>query len=165
MELNLPSEYILHVGDIHPRRNLKVLAETADRLGLPLVLVGRVLRGGEDFANWPLLYSGLSEPQLKGVYSAASLFAYPSLYEGFGLPVLEAMACGVPVVASNRSCLPEVCGDAAALVDPDVESFATAIQEVRGNRDSYIQKGLSRARLFSWKETAEATVRVYRELI
>ncbi len=164
-ELNLPSEYILHVGDIHPRRNLEVLAGAADRLGLPLVLVGRVLRGGEGFANWPLLYSGLSEPQLKGVYSAASLFAYPSIYEGFGLPVLEAMACGVPVVASNRSCLPEVCGDAAALVDPDMESLATAIQEVRGNRDSYIKRGLSRARLFSWKETAEATVRVYRELI
>ncbi len=164
-ELNLPPEYILHVGDIHPRRNLETLAAAAEQLGLPLVLVGRVLRGGEGFSSWPLLYSGLSEPQLKGVYSAASVFAYPSIYEGFGLPVLEAMACGVPVVASNRSCLPEVCGDAAALVDPDADSFARAIRKVRENRDSFISRGLSRARLFSWKETAEATVRVYRELV
>lgn len=164
-ELNLPSEYILHVGDIHPRRNLEALAGAAERLGLPLVLVGRILRGGKDFADWPLLYSGLSELQLKGVYSAASVFAYPSVYEGFGLPVLEAMACGVPVVASNRSCLPEVCGGAAALAEPDAESFATAIEKVRSDRDSYISRGLSRAQLFNWKETAEATVRVYRELI
>ncbi len=164
-ELNLPSEYILHVGDIHPRRNLEALAGAAERLGLPLVLVGRILRGGKGFADWPLLYSGLSELQLKGVYSAASVFAYPSVYEGFGLPVLEAMACGVPVVASNRSCLPEVCGGAAALAEPDAESFATAIEKVRSDRDSYISRGLSRAQLFNWKETAEATVRVYRELI
>jgi len=164
-ELNLPSEYILHVGDIHPRRNLEALAGAAERLRLPLVLVGRILRGGKDFADWPLLYSGLSELQLKGVYSAASVFAYPSVYEGFGLPVLEAMACGVPVVASNRSCLPEVCGGAAALAEPDAESFATAIEKVRSDRDSYISRGLSRAQLFNWKETAEATVRVYRELI
>ena len=164
-ELDLPSEYILHVGDIHPRRNLEALAGAAEHLGLDLVLVGKILRGGEGFANWPHLYSGLSQPQLRGVYSAASVFAYPSIYEGFGLPMLEAMACGVPVVASNRSCLPEVCGDAAALVDPDAESFAKAIQEVRSDRRSYIARGLSRARLFSWKETAKATVRVYRELI
>ena len=164
-ELDLPTEYVLHVGDIHPRRNLRVLAEATRRLGLPLVLVGRILRGGEAFADWPLLRSGLTRVQLKGVYSAASVFAYPSVYEGFGLPVLEAMACGVPVVSSNRSCLPEVCGDAAALVEPDTESFADAIQRVQSDRDDYINRGLSRVRLFSWKETAKATVRVYRELI
>jgi glycosyltransferase involved in cell wall biosynthesis len=103
------------------------------------------------------------------LYSAARLFVYPSLYEGFGIPVLEAMACGVPVVTSNTSSLPEVAGDAAYLVDPlDVQSLAAAMEKVLRDRAlaSALQtKGFQRAKLFSWEKAARQTLQVYRECL
>ena len=108
-ELKLPSRFILHVGDLHFRRNLSLLKRAAEQVGFPLVLVGRPLEK-DSIPGGSLLFTDISMDVLKGIYSAATLFAYPSLYEGFDLPLLEAMACGVPVVASNRASLPEVCG-------------------------------------------------------
>ena len=102
--------------------------------------------------------------RLKGIYSAATLFAYPSLYEGFGLPLLEAMACGVPVVASNRASLPEVCGQAAILVEPDQDDLVAGIVRALENREAWGERGLQRASEFSWKRTAAGTLEVYREL-
>ncbi len=164
-ELGLPKTFLLHVGDVHPRRNLLKLVAAAKRVKLPLVLVGRILRGGERLAGAPFLYSGLSDQQLKGIYSAATVFVYPSLYEGFGLPVLEAMACGLPVVASKRSCLPEVCADAAYLVQPEVDRLVEGISEVISNRGEYVRRGLARAREFTWEKTAAETIKVYEELM
>lgn len=160
----LPGEFILHVGDIHPRRNIPLLAEAARRASLSLVLVGRFLRGGARFRNWPYLYSNLSETDLRGFYSAATVFVYPSLYEGFGLPVLEAMACELPVLATHSSCLPEICGGGALIVEPELEPLVEGIRTLLDRRSEFVQRGLARSCQFSWKRTADETVAVYREL-
>ena len=97
------------------------------------------------------------------------MFAFPSLYEGFGIPVLEAMACGTPVVTSNISALPEVAGDAGLLVDPyDVDAISQALAELlesQERRDELARRGLERARRFTWHQVAEQTVRVYKEIV
>jgi len=105
---------------------------------------------------------------LRVLYSSCTLFAFPSLYEGFGMPVLEAMACGAPVVSSNASSLPEVVGDAALLVNPlDVEGLTAAMTRVvedAGLRESLKRKGSLRIKAFSWEQSARDLLRVYQEL-
>jgi len=105
---------------------------------------------------------------LPAYYSSASLLVYPSLYEGFGLPPLEAMACGCPVVTSNTSSLPEVVGDAAITVDPyDVDALTNAMREVltnNGLRKEMVEKGLKQAKKFSWDKTAQETMEVYERM-
>jgi glycosyltransferase involved in cell wall biosynthesis len=109
------------------------------------------------------------EKDLPVLYSGALVFVYPSLYEGFGLPPLEAMACGTPVVTSNNSSLPEVTGDAAILVNPlEVNEIADALIRIVSDsslQEDLRQKGLQRAKLFSWRETAERTLRVYESVL
>jgi glycosyltransferase involved in cell wall biosynthesis len=101
--------------------------------------------------------------QLASIYRRAACLAYPSLYEGFGLPPLEAMACGCPVAASNAGAIPEVCGDAAVLFDPtDVEAIAAAMLEADGRRDELRERGLARAAHYTWEETARRHEDVYR---
>jgi glycosyltransferase involved in cell wall biosynthesis len=111
----------------------------------------------------------IPEEDLPVLYNGASLFVFPSLYEGFGLPVLEAMACGTPVVTSNCSSLPEVTGEAAILVDPmDVNALAAAMRQVLEEPDlslSLRQKGITRAQQFSWEQTARRTTEVYERLL
>jgi glycosyltransferase involved in cell wall biosynthesis len=110
----------------------------------------------------------VDDADLPALHSAATLFAFPSLYEGFGLPVLEAMACGAPVVCGNRSSLPEVAGDAALLVDPtDTDAIAAALRRVLEDDDlrrSLSEKSLIQATTFSWQRTAAETLAVYREM-
>jgi glycosyltransferase involved in cell wall biosynthesis len=127
----------------------------------------REIRNGETLKG-EIIYTGyVSDEELALLYSGADLFAFPSFYEGFGLPVLEAMACGCPVVTSRVSSLPEVCGDAARYVDPyDVNSIADGIYSVSNEeslRRNLIQKGLDRAKLFSWEKCARETLAVYEE--
>jgi glycosyltransferase involved in cell wall biosynthesis len=102
------------------------------------------------------------------LYSGADIFVYPSLYEGFGLPVLEAMACGTPVICSNVSSLPEIAGDAAILVDPHhVEELSQAIYCLlmdAAKKEELREKGLKRAQMFSWEKTASKTLEVYQEV-
>jgi glycosyltransferase involved in cell wall biosynthesis len=160
----LPRDFLLHVGDIHPRRNIPLLAQAARDLRLPLVLIGRRIQG-PPIEDAFLKLSGLSQEELRGFYSAASLLVYPSLYEGFGLPLIEAMACGLPVVAVHRSCFPEVVGEAGVLVEPTQAALRSGIQEALGRREELAQKGLQRARLFNWRETARQTREVYREVL
>jgi glycosyltransferase involved in cell wall biosynthesis len=177
-------EYILAVGAIQPRKNLVRLIEAyADlRLQRPqaklpqLVLVGkrgwlygetlsaarRHNRGGDiHFAGY------VPESDLPALYTDALCFVYPSYFEGFGLPPLEAMQCGAPVIAGNRTSLPEVIGEAGLLFDPfEREALAAAIGRLiddRGLRDELRSRGLERARLFSWRETARLTLEVYEE--
>ena len=164
-EFGLPDRFILHVGDIHPRRNLDQLRIACQQMGMPLVLVGKILRGGESFANHPHHLIGLTLDQLIGVYSAATLLGYPSCYEGFGFPLLEAMACQLPVVASNRSCIPEICGDAAVLVEPRADALKKGIEAALQRASDLVEKGRERASRFSWQDTAQATLEVYRELL
>jgi alpha-1,3-rhamnosyl/mannosyltransferase len=110
----------------------------------------------------------VAEEHLPALYAGAELFVFPSLYEGFGLPVLEALACGVPVVCSNSSSLPEVAGDAALLVDPlDVPAMAQALGRVLGDlslQQELCARSLARAALFSWERTARETLAVYRSM-
>jgi glycosyltransferase involved in cell wall biosynthesis len=128
--------------------------ETVRRLGLE----GNVIFTGQ-----------VREQDKAPLFSAATVFAFPSLYEGFGIPVLEAMACGTPVVTSNTSALPEVAGDAGLLVDPyDTDAISQALAELLENqarRDELARRGLERARRFTWHQVAEQTVRVYKEIL
>lgn len=176
---NLPEHFILFVGTLEPRKNVAALIQAYSRLrkrGVTqaLVLAGsRGWRDGEIFAA--IEQSGVAEhiilpgyvarDELPLWYSAAEAFVYPSLYEGFGLPVLEAMACGAPVVTSNVSSLPEVAGDAALLVDPaDVAALTDAIAGVLGSaalRAEMQRKGIAQAATFTLQRMACATRNVY----
>jgi len=110
----------------------------------------------------------VSQEKLPCLYRNADLFVFPSLYEGFGLPVLEAMACGTPVITSNTSSLPEVAGDAAVLVDPySVEDIADAMERVLTDPDlrtELSRKGKERAKQFTWEKCARETLKVYEEV-
>lgn len=116
-----------------------------------------------------IIFAGyVSELALAEIYNAVDLFVFPSLYEGFGIPPLEAMACGTPVITSNTSSLPEVVGDAAIQINPyDVEKFAEEMYEVLTNerlKEEMIRKGLERSKMFSWENSAKKTLKVYREM-
>lgn len=172
--LNLPRRYALCVGSLEPRKNLTRLLQAwqlaQPRLdGLSLLLVGakgHVFRDA-GLANAPPdvhLAGYIDDDLLPAVYAGADLFVYPSLYEGFGLPVIEAMASGVPVITSNVTSLPEVAGDAAITVDPlDVSSIAHAIEQVATDsalRARLREQGISRATQFNWDRTAAETWQV-----
>ena len=179
---NLPERYILFVGTLEPRKNVQtllrafaqVIAETPQD-GLTLVIAGGKGWGGEDYMSTVgalklhahVRFAGYVEDEhLPELYRSALLFVYPSLYEGFGLPVLEAMACGTPVITSNRASLPEVAGDAALLVDPTrPEALAAAMTSIIGDgdlRQALRAKGLARARTFTWDAVAQQTIAIYR---
>jgi glycosyltransferase involved in cell wall biosynthesis len=173
--------YILAVGTIEPRKNLARLLQAYRRLaaeGLPqsLVLIGDDGWGADAFraelekggAGRIVRAGGFSAETLATAYADAGVVAYVSLYEGFGLPVVEAMSAGAPVVTSDTSSLPEVAGGAAILVDPEsVDEIADALARVLtepGLADDLRQRGLQRAATFTWAATARATLDVYRHL-
>jgi glycosyltransferase involved in cell wall biosynthesis len=178
--LGLPHHFILSVGTVQPRKNLAsllrayaLLRRTTTDLP-PLVIAGA--RGWKDTPLFQLvqdldltrhvLFAGYVPPhELAYVYSAASLFVYPSLYEGFGLPALEAMACGAPVITADSSSLPEVVGDAGILVAPrDVDGLAASMRQLLADGElarELASRGVERSRLFSWQRTASETIAVY----
>ena len=174
-------DYILSVGSIQPRKNLRRLIEAYYLLRqqqpegkLPqLVLVGKnawlydeTLQSLKDRDLGSIVLTGyVPEADLPALYSGALCFIYPSYFEGFGLPPLEAMKCGAPVIVGNKTSLPEVVGDAALMIDPfDVGAIAAAIQRVITDSDFRSElrvKGMQRAKQFDWKETARRTLAVY----
>ena len=159
-------DYVLAVGTLEPRKNLARLAEGARRAGLELRVVGARGWGGVQATAPAFAGSGTSPmPSWPRSTGERSCVAYPSLYEGFGLPVLEAMACGAPVVTSRGSATEEVADGAAVLVDPaDPASIAAGLEEAIGRREELGRLGRERAAGFSWDRVAEETVDVYREL-
>jgi glycosyltransferase involved in cell wall biosynthesis len=152
-------DYVLAVGTLEPRKNLGRVVEAARRIGAELRVVGAEGWGGVKVDGWA---GRVSDDELAALYRGARAVAYPSLYEGFGLPVLEAMACGAPVVTSRGGATEEVADHAAVLVDPlDVASIAAGIDEAVSRRDELRAKGLERARAFSWDRVARDTWAVY----
>jgi glycosyltransferase involved in cell wall biosynthesis len=154
-------DFVLAVGTLEPRKNLPRLAAAAQRLGVELRVVGARGWGRVELPG-PVRWLGeVPDEELAALYRGARCLAYPSLYEGFGIPVLEALACGCPVVTSAGGACEEVAGGAAVLVDPlDELSIAAGIERADSTlRDA----GLERARQFSWRGAAADTVEVYRE--
>lgn len=180
---NLPPQFILYVGAIEPRKNIHRLIQAMAQLhqmGTPahLCLVGpngRLLDELQQAAAQVGLagfvhYLGyVSQADLPGLYSLATVFAFPSLYEGFGLPPLEAMACGTPVLTSRQTAMEEVCGEAAWLVDPhDVSEMADGLHTLlmdANQRGMLQEKGLERVKQFTWAQTAEKTAVVYEQAL
>ena len=178
----IAGDYILTVGSIQPRKNLSRLISAYANLRRKdpqgthprLVIVGRqawlfgeTLRAIRDsgFSDSIILTGYVPDADLPALYSGARCFVYPSFFEGFGLPPLEAMKCGVPVITGNRTSLVEVVGDAGILVDPlDPDAISSALSRVLNNedlREELSVKGLNRSRLFRWHETAKRTLEVY----
>ena len=180
----IQTDYVLSVSSIQPRKNLIRLIEAYSRLRgsrpegkLPqLVLAGK--RGWLDSEtlkvaqrhtiNNDIAFTGyIADTDLPALYSGATCFVYPSFFEGFGLPVLEAMQCGAPVIAGNRTSIPEVVGDAGVLFDPfETNSLMNALTRVLDDpeyRSSLRSRGLARSREFDWKKTAQLTLAAYEE--
>ena len=173
LKYKLPEKYLLAVGSLEPRKNLVRLIEAYQsiRTEIPdvtLVLVGEARSIYGDSNLNPNLYANViftgyvPSEHLPALYRGALAFAYPSIYEGFGIPPLEAMACGLPVLTSNSTSLPEVVGDAALLVNPEnVKEIANGLLRLVCDddlREDLQQKGLERAQMFSWKNTTQAVL-------
>jgi glycosyltransferase involved in cell wall biosynthesis len=158
-------DYVLAVGTLEPRKNLARAIEAAQRLGVELRVVGARGWGGVDAVGRGVAWQGeVEDDELARLYRGALCVVYPSLYEGFGIPVAEAMACGTPVVTSRGGATEEVAGGAAVLVDPrEAQSIAAGIEEAIGRRDELRPAGLLRVRDFSWDESARLMLGVYRE--
>lgn len=185
---NVEYPYILFVGSEHPRKNLLTLLGAFSRLkgqssfnNLKLVKVGKAGGREADFRKQSIeainslnldgevIFTGVvSEADLRVYYSNAECLVFPSLYEGFGIPPLEAMACGCPVITSDSSSLPEVVGEAAIKISSrDVEGLAAALEKIlteRQLKEELITKGMKQTAKFSWEQTAEKTLRIYKEV-
>jgi glycosyltransferase involved in cell wall biosynthesis len=182
--LGIDRDFILFVGTIEPRKNLRRLVEAFDQmlrntsLSPTLVIAGGQGWLMDDFVSFirqkgleerVCLTGYLEDEDLCGLYSACAAFVYPSLYEGFGLPPLEAMACGAPVITSRIPSLMETVSNAARLVDPnDIDDIAHAMTELMSDNNTrahYADLGKAQVKKFSWEQTALKTLDVYRELI
>ena len=162
---DLPAEFVLFVGTVEPRKNLTALESAVERASadLPLVVAGATGWGTDRPGVGAQFLGFVSSADLPALYSLATVFAYPSLHEGFGLPVAEAMSCGTPVVTSRGTATEEVAGGAAVLVEPtDVDSIAAGIDEALGRPDELRAAGLARAATLTWAATVDATVEAYR---
>jgi glycosyltransferase involved in cell wall biosynthesis len=177
---NTGENFLLYVGNIKPHKNIPVLLKALSNIDKQnkLVIVGKRDKAYDEIFDIidqnnlkdRIIFTGfVPDEDLILLYNAAALFVYPSLYEGFGLPPLEAMACGTPVITSNVSSLPEVVGDAAITVDPhNIKELSKKINKILSNKDlqnKMIQRGIERAKQFTWDKTARETIKVYEDVL
>ncbi|HEY2072580.1 MAG TPA: glycosyltransferase family 1 protein, partial [Gaiellaceae bacterium] len=157
-------DYLLAVGTLEPRKNLANAIAAAQQLGLELRVVGARGWGGVEAEGRGVTWLGYpSDDELPALYRGAAAFVYPSRFEGFGIPVLEAMACGTPCVVSSHPSLDEAAGDAAVRVDPDEpEAIAEGIVRARVERDDLVRIGLEHARRFTWLANGRAHLEAWR---
>lgn len=179
IKYGLPETYLLFVGSLEPRKNIDRLIDAlmmADT-DIPLVLSGwhgwgekpwvkKIREGG--LKNRIHLTGHIPDHDLRAIYTGAHAFVFPSLYEGFGLPILEAMSCRCPVICSNTASMPEVAGNAAILIDPESsDELASAIETLvydTGIRTGLIEKGVRHAAGFHWGRTAESTLKIFKKV-
>lgn len=183
----LPDKYVLYLGDVNYNKNLITLADACKLANLPLVIVGKQAADENIDINHPenipfekflekyekdkdiLRIGYVSDGELPCLFSLASVYCQPSFYEGFGLPVVQAFSCGLPVVISKTQALVEVAEDAALIADPkeakDVADKITKVLEDSILRESLIQKGFKRAKNFSWEKCARETIDVYKKVL
>jgi glycosyltransferase involved in cell wall biosynthesis len=179
----LPESFILYVGTVEPRKNLPLLLCAFAgllRRGTPyyLVVVGKLGWMYEDvfklidelgIKEKVRLTGYFPQEDLSSVYQLADIFVYPTSYEGFGLPVLEAMACGTPVITSNVSSMPEFVGNAGILIPPgDVEALEQAMLDLiydKDKRERFSRAGIERAAAYTWEHMAEDTIKVYQRIL
>lgn len=183
---NLPDKFVLYVGDVNYNKNLLRLADACKRVGVALVIVGKQAASTDfepghienrPFARFLKKYGGdkdilrpgfVPDEDLVKIYNLASLYAQPSLYEGFGLPVLEAMACQTPVLSAKTQALVEIARDAAYFVDPkDAKEIEKGLKKLlvdKRLRKDFIKKGSKKVKGYSWKKTAQKTAEVYRKV-
>lgn len=182
---NLPNTFVLYVGDVNWNKNILGLIKAFHKLetkNLKLILVGKAFENKDlketreiirlikqlDLDDKIIRLGWVPDEELVAIYNSASVYCQPSFYEGFGLPVLEAMACGCPVVAAKAGSLPEICGDAALMVAPgNVSDIARGISQVVENKNvgnELINKGFKQANKFSWDKTARLTLSVYNKV-
>jgi glycosyltransferase involved in cell wall biosynthesis len=167
---DLGRRYALTVATLEPRKNLETLLAAHRLLGDGLALA---VAGGEGWRAQPRLEGGdvlplgfVPHERLPALYRGAEVFVFPSRFEGFGMPVVEAMACGVPCVASSHPSLDEACGDAAVRADPESpKELAAAIERARADRDELVRRGLEHARGFSWRTAGEIMLAGYAEAL
>lgn len=182
-KFGIKKDYLLFVGTLQPRKNIKRLIEAfskvhQDSSDIQLIIVGRKGWKYEEILSAPQKYGVkesvkfldfVADDDLETLYKNALCFVWPSLYEGFGLPVLEAMQYGCPVITSNVSSLPEAGGDAAVYVDPEnVEDIVSKIKKVIGNkelRDDMVKKGYQQVKKFSWEKAAKETLEILKEVV
>lgn len=188
---HLPAQFVLYVGDVNWHKNISGLIKAFARIpqrpktkeqSLGLVLIGKAFEN-KSLKETKSLLQLIKELKLNGrvkilgfvptkdlviIYNLATVYCQPSFYEGFGLPVLEAMACGTPVVSSKKASLAEICGQAAVMVDPyNLEDLANGLTMAIENKDlrqNLIQRGFKQAQKFSWEKTAQETIKVYRRI-
>jgi glycosyltransferase involved in cell wall biosynthesis len=178
-QYNLPQSYLLFVSSLEPRKNIDLLIEAMHNISIdiPLVLVGWHGWGDKDWLekikstklkNRIHIIGHVPDEHLAEIYNGAMALVYPSLYEGFGLPIVEAMACGCPVICSDTASMPEAAGDAALFINPQKsDELSAAIESVvmdTKTRTDLISKGHAQAKRFSWERTARETLDVFKKV-